>query len=67
MVIGLNGRIPLNTAGNLAAQVAGINVPPTAAADTPPGPLLQGGPAHAVHLGNSVSEVDPTYAPSERV
>ena len=23
MVIGLNGRIPLNTAGNLAAQVAG--------------------------------------------
>ena len=25
MVIGLNGRIPLNTAGNLAAQVAGIH------------------------------------------
>ena len=24
MVIGLNGRIPLNTAGNLAAQVAGF-------------------------------------------
>ena len=25
MVIGLNGRIPLNTAGNLAAQVAGLH------------------------------------------
>ena len=39
MVIGLNGRIPLNTAGNLAASLA-----------------------HAEHLGNSVSEIDPTYA-----
>ena len=29
MVIGLNGRIPLNTAGNLAAQVQGIYIPPT--------------------------------------
>ncbi len=27
MVIGLNGRIPLNTAGNLAAQVTGVVVP----------------------------------------
>jgi len=40
MVIGLNGRIPLNTAGNLAGA----------------------GSTHADHLGNSVSEVDPTYA-----
>lgn len=40
MVIGLNGRIPLNTAGNLAGR----------------------GSTHATHLGNSVSEVDPTYA-----
>ena len=40
LVIGLNGRIPLNTAGNLAG----------------------GGATHAVHLGNSVSELDPTYA-----
>ena len=39
MVIGLNGRIPLNTAGNLAGA----------------------GSTHAEHLGNSVSEVDPTY------
>src|SRR5262249_39332210 len=47
MVIGLNGRIPLNTAGNLAAQ------DPT-----------NGTPLHSQteHLGNSVSEVDPTYA-----
>ena len=39
MVIGLNGRIPLNTAGNLAGT----------------------GSTHAKHLGNSVSEIDPTY------
>jgi hypothetical protein len=40
MVIGLNGKIPLNTAGNLAGPSS----------------------THADHLGNSVSEVDPTYA-----
>jgi len=44
MVIGLNGRIPLNTAGNLAGGGAGS------------------GGYHAAHLGNSVSEIDPTYA-----
>ena len=43
MVIGLNGRIPLNTAGNLAGGGPG------------------NGGTHAAHLGNSVSEVDPTY------
>ena len=43
LVIGLNGRIPLNTAGNLAATAAT-------------------GATHAAHLGNSVSELDPTYA-----
>ena len=43
MVIGLNGRIPLNTAGNLAGGGVGS------------------GGYHAAHLGNSVSEVDPTY------
>ena len=41
MVIGLNGRIPLNTAGNLAGDRRR---------------------RHAQHLGNSVSEIDPTYA-----
>jgi large repetitive protein len=40
LVIGLNGRIPLNSAGNLAGA----------------------GATHAAHLGNSVSELDPTYA-----
>jgi len=44
MVIGLNGRIPLNTAGNLAGGGPGS------------------GGTHAAHLGNSVSEIDPTYA-----
>ena len=43
MVIGLNGRIPLNTAGNLAGGGPGS------------------GGYHAAHLGNSVSEIDPTY------
>jgi large repetitive protein len=61
MVIGLNGRIPLNTAGNLAAQVGGVFVPPAAAGATPPPPTMMGGPGHAAHLGNSISEVDPTY------
>ena len=46
MVIGLNGRIPLNTAGNLRRQQL------RATATTPRRP----------HLGNSVSEIDPTYA-----
>lgn len=46
MVIGLNGRIPLNTAGNIAQ--GGYTG----------GPGL--GPAS--HLGNSPSEIDPTYA-----
>src|SRR5208283_1927329 len=37
------GRIPLNTAGNLAGGGPG------------------NGGTHAAHLGNSVSEIDPTY------
>jgi large repetitive protein len=45
LVLGLNGRIPLNSAGNLAD----VSDPIT-------------GPRHAAHLGNSVSEIDPTYA-----
>ena len=59
MVIGLNGRIPLNTAGNLAGQASGIPFPLTL---PPPAYTYGGGAAHAAHLGNSVSEVDPTYA-----
>ena len=46
MVIGLNGRIPLNTAGNLAMRNRAGNS------------LLM----HTSHLGNSPSEVDPTFA-----
>jgi hypothetical protein len=46
MVIGLNGRIPLNTAGNLASQDLTSGIPTLSQAE---------------HLGNSVSEVDPTY------
>ncbi|WP_337173834.1 hypothetical protein [Paludisphaera sp.] len=47
MVIGLNGRMPLNTSGNMAAR-GGVT------GDDP-----QSG--HAAHLGNSVSEIDPSY------
>ena len=72
MVIGLNGRIPLNTAGNLAAQVAGVYLPSNAnvselrgSAGDAGGPApatYYGGAGHATPLGNSMSEVDPTYA-----
>ncbi len=65
MVIGLNGRIPLNTAGNLADQRDAS--PPIVGYDnstTPPTPIYGpgGGASHALHLGNSISEIDPTYA-----
>ncbi len=47
-VIGLNGRIPLNTAGNMQKRdPSGVPLNP---------------PEHATHLGNSPSEVDPRYA-----
>jgi large repetitive protein len=46
MVIGLNGRMPLNTVGNLQLRNA---------AEAPVG-------LPASHLGNSPSEVDPIYA-----
>ncbi len=49
MVIGLNGRIPLNTAGNLAGTVAAVNG-------------AASGAGHSLHLGNSSSEIDPMYA-----
>ncbi len=46
MVIGLNGRLPLNTAGNLSARdIRGV-------------PQFD----HADHLGNSPSEIDLRYA-----
>src|SRR5262249_54277259 len=45
LVLGLNGRIPLNSAGNLAGMRESLT-----------------GPVHAAHLGNSVSEIDPTFA-----
>ncbi len=63
MVIGLNGRMPLNTAGNLANWDNGVSVPVTVPTmpPTPPAQTAIGGPGHAAHLGTSVSEVDPSY------
>ncbi|MCA1684717.1 MAG: hypothetical protein LC745_01775, partial [Planctomycetia bacterium] len=46
MVIGLNGRLPLNTAGNLQKR----------------NNQLQPAFSHAEHLGNSPSEIDLSYA-----
>jgi hypothetical protein len=67
MVIGLNGRIPLNTAGNLA-DLRDASAPVTSyTANTAPPPAFLpvlgsgGGSSHAEHLGNSPSELDPTY------
>ena len=63
MVIGLNGKIPLNTAGNLAGDLAGTPYPPAGPMGMPPaGPPYGGGATIAQHMGNSVSEIDPTYA-----
>ncbi|HKM56448.1 MAG TPA: hypothetical protein VJY33_23795 [Isosphaeraceae bacterium] len=67
MVIGLNGRIPLNTAGNLAGSSQGIPyISGTLTYNYGGSPMigtsLGYGGNHAAHLGNSVSEVDPTYA-----
>ncbi|MGO9921897.1 MAG: hypothetical protein ACLQIB_45285 [Isosphaeraceae bacterium] len=62
MVIGLNGRIPLNTAGNLADQRDASA--PIIGYDGSGNPIFGpgGGSSHALHLGNSSSEIDPTYA-----
>ena len=57
LVIGLNGRIPLNTAGNLAGQSWNPRAPSAGHAHVQ---LRRA--THAAHLGNSVSELDPTYA-----
>ncbi len=46
LVIGLNGRLPLNTAGNLELR----------------DDHRYAGFSHASHLGNSPSEIDPTFA-----
>ena len=66
MVIGLNGRIPLNTAGNLATNTEFFQC----SGRMPPVIGFIGGVAtsdgvgytHAQHLGNTVSEIDMTYA-----
>jgi hypothetical protein len=47
LVVGLNGRLPLNTAGNLQNLVGRVGFPNF---------------THASHLGNSPSEIDITFA-----
>ena len=65
LVLGLNGKLPLNTAGNLNAR-ADANDPnlpggvanPTNSIDESGMPLFD----HAAHLGVSPSEINPLYA-----
>ncbi len=56
MVVGLNGRIPLNTAGNLNARAV-VDDPATTGDETGL-PLFD----HASHLGTSPSEINPKFA-----
>ena len=65
MVVGLNGKLPLNTAGNLNARVDVDNPqnPPgiayaTTTVDEAGMPLFD----HASHLGASPSEINPSFA-----
>ncbi|RUL82036.1 hypothetical protein TsocGM_24040, partial [Tautonia sociabilis] len=57
MVLGLNGRLPLNTAGNLNARLP-VDDPNTPNFDEAGLPLFD----HASHLGFSPSEINPKYA-----
>ena len=65
MVLGLNGRLPLNTAGNLQSRdfqrpLAG---PPASFAEYYPQNYTDGATwSHASHLGYSVNEINPMYA-----
>lgn len=54
LVLPLNGRLPLNTAGNLHRR----NPDGTFPVDATGNPS----PDHAAHLGNSPSEIDPRFA-----
>jgi hypothetical protein len=70
MVIGLNGRLPLNTAGNLQSRdFQAITTPGMTAAAAPlnfnylPQTYLDGSTwDHASHLGFSVNEINPHFA-----
>lgn len=56
MVVGLNGRMPLNTAGNLNGRMA-IDDPATPVGNELGLPLFD----HASHLGYSPSEINPKF------
>lgn len=64
MVVGLNGRLPLNTAGNLHDRDIGVEVadrdfgPPVVGTGVPGAPQYN----HASHLGTSPTEVNPKFA-----
>ncbi|WP_169980515.1 hypothetical protein [Tautonia rosea] len=57
MVVGTNGRLPLNTAGNLNGRLL-VDDPTTPNFDEAGLPLYD----HASHLGYSPSEINPQYA-----
>jgi hypothetical protein len=66
MVLGLNGRLPLNTAGNLQGRTLVERTPPWHLGNDPDPPHVGeiGQPTydHTSHLGTSPSEINPKYA-----
>ncbi len=66
-VLGLNGRLPLNTAGNIQGrQLSSLQIPPAPGTPPPspyPLPYTVGDPTfyHTSHLGASPTEINPAY------
>ncbi len=63
LIVGLNGRLPLNTAGNLHDRDIGVNLTdrdfgPPLASNTEGIPKYN----HASHLGTSPTEINPKFA-----
>lgn len=58
MVLGLNGRLPLNTVGNLQARDLGVYTSTAAGKLGPNLPMFD----HTSHLGQSPSEINPKFA-----
>lgn len=64
LVVGLNGRIPLNTAGNLHDRNIGVELPDRDFGPPAVGSMVPGTPEfnHTSHLGTSPTEVNPKFA-----
>jgi hypothetical protein len=58
LILGMNGKIPLNTAGNLQGRAVIDDPTTTPAVEVPGDPNY----SHTSHLGTSPSEINPRYA-----